>query len=98
MPGSGRKALADVREWLEGPPKCPGVVGRPSRMAGSGGKPLQISGSSRESLPDIREWSGGPSGYPEVVGRTSTTNRMFGSGRENLWDVWERQGDLPRCP
>ena len=27
MSGSVRKALPDVREWLGGPPGCPGVVG-----------------------------------------------------------------------
>ena len=54
MPGSGREALPDVREWSggplgcpEGPLGCPGVVRRPSRM----------SGSSREALPNVREWS-----------------------------------------
>ena len=26
----------DVREWSGGPPECLGVVGRPSRMSGSG--------------------------------------------------------------
>ena len=25
--------LTDVREWLGGPPVCPGGVGRPSRMS-----------------------------------------------------------------
>ena len=39
---SGREALLDVREWSGGPPGCPGVVGRPSRMTESG----------REALPD----------------------------------------------
>ena len=29
-----------------GPPECPGVVGRTSRMSGSG----------RETLPDVPEW------------------------------------------
>ena len=26
MSGSGRAALPDVREWLRGPPECPGEV------------------------------------------------------------------------
>ena len=36
MFGSGREALLDIREWSGGPPGCPGVVGRSSRMSGSG--------------------------------------------------------------
>ena len=39
---------------LGGPPGGPGVVGKPSRMSGSG----------REALPDVRWWSGGPLGCP----------------------------------
>ena len=38
--------LPNIREWSVGPPKCPCVVGRPSRLSGSG----------REALLDIREW------------------------------------------
>ena len=36
-------------------PKCPGLVGRPSRMSGSG----------REALPDVREWLGSSPGCPK---------------------------------
>ena len=46
MSGSGRKAIPNVREWSGGhlhvrewsvgPSGCPGVVGRPSQMFGSG--------------------------------------------------------------
>ena len=43
MSGSGREA----GEWLGDPPKCPGVVRRPSRM----------SASCRVTLPNVREWS-----------------------------------------
>ena len=50
-------AFPDVQEWLGGPPGCPGVVGRPSRMSGSG----------REALPNVRKWSRGPPGCPLVV-------------------------------
>ena len=42
--------LPDVREWSGGPPGCPGIVGWPSRMSGSG----------RDSLPNVQEWSGNP--------------------------------------
>ena len=45
MCGSGREALPDMQECLEGPSGCPGVVGRPSWMSGSG----------RVALPDVRK-------------------------------------------
>ena len=47
MSGSGREALPDVIEWSRGPPVCPRVSGRPSRMSGSGW----------EALLDVQEWS-----------------------------------------
>ena len=50
MFGSGREALPNVQEWSGGPSRCPGMVGRPSRM----------SRSSPETLPNVREWLGGP--------------------------------------
>ena len=70
MSGSGRDALPNVRERSEGPPRCPGVVGRASRMSRSGQRPYWMSGSCSDSLPgvlkdlpnvqkdlpDIREW------------------------------------------
>ena len=65
MSGSGRETLPDVREWLGGHPRCPGVFGRPSRMAGSYlearpypvvvGGASQMSGSGRGALSDVRE-------------------------------------------
>ena len=45
MYGSGREALMDVQVWSVGPPGCPGVMGRASRMPGSGW----------EALPDVWE-------------------------------------------
>ena len=45
MSGSGHEALPVVIEWLGGPPGCPGVGGKPSRMSGNG----------REALPDVRK-------------------------------------------
>ena len=44
MSGSGLVTFKVDREWSGGPPECPGVVERPSRM----------SGSCREALPYIR--------------------------------------------
>ena len=69
-----RKALPDVREWSGGPSGCPGEVGRPFRMSGSGRKPF----------PDIQEWLGDPPGSLRVVGRPS---QMSGNGWEALPDV-----------
>ena len=74
MSGSGRK----------GYPECPGVVSRPSRMVGSGGRPLEISGSCRENLRDGRKLSRGPPGYPADVERPS---QISGSGLETLLDL-----------
>ena len=45
MSGSGWEAFPNVREWSGSPPGCPAVVGRPSRLTGSG----------REALPDDQE-------------------------------------------
>ena len=59
-----------------------GVVGRPSRMSGSG----------REALPNIREWSGGPPGCPGVVGKPS---RMSAIGWEPYIEVRDCSGDPP---
>ena len=44
MFGSDQKAIPDFREWSGGHPECPVVVGRPSRMSGSG----------QDALPDVR--------------------------------------------
>ena len=57
MSGSGRKAIPNVREWLVDPLECPGMVGWPPRCLGVVGRPSQISGSGRVSLPNVREWS-----------------------------------------
>ena len=45
MSGSCHLTLADVREWSRGPPRCPEVVERPSRM----------SRSAREFIPNVPE-------------------------------------------
>ena len=92
MSVSVREVLPDVRELSGGPHKCLGVVGRPSRMSGSG----------LEALRYVREYSGdslsypgmvgGPPGCPGAVGRAS---RMTGSGREALLVIWEWSGGPP---
>ena len=56
MSGSCQEALPDVRQLSGDPPRCPVVVGRLSRMCGSGGRLSQISGSRWETFPDVRKW------------------------------------------
>ena len=70
----GRKAHLHVREcsegthwWSGGPSRCPGVVGRPTRLSKSG----------RKALADVWEWSGGSPGCLGVVRRPT---RNSGSG------------------
>ena len=53
MSESGWEALPDIWEWSGVPLGCPGVVGIPSRMSGSG---REIFPYIREALPNIREW------------------------------------------
>ena len=65
------------------------MVGRPSRMSGSG---LEAFTGGRKALLDVREWSGGSTGCPGVVGRPS---RMTGSGREALPYDQEWSGGPP---
>ena len=40
MSASCQKAIPDVREWSGGPPGCPSVIERPTRMFGSGREAL----------------------------------------------------------
>ena len=54
MSGSCREALPDFRELSVDSPGCLKVVGRPSRLPGSG----------REGIPYVPKWSGGPPGCP----------------------------------
>ena len=77
MSGRGRQALPDGREWSGGPAACLRVVGRCSKMSGSGLK------SGSEALPDVWELSGGRPGCPRVIGRPT---RISGCGRESLQD------------
>ena len=49
--GSGREALPGSRNAS----RCPGVVGMPFLMSGSGQEAQRMSGSDIEALPDVRE-------------------------------------------
>ena len=51
MSGSSREALQDVWEWSGCPSGCTAVVGRPSRLSGSGRATLT---DVQEPLPDDR--------------------------------------------
>ena len=89
MSWGGREAHPDVRKWSEGPPECPGVVGRPYRKSGSGREALPggrnallMSGSGREALADVQEWSGGPPGCMGVGGRPSGWSECSADVRE----------------
>ena len=53
MPGSSLDALPDVREWSGVYAECPRVVGRPSQLSVSGGRPSRMSGSGRENLLNV---------------------------------------------
>ena len=115
MSRSGREVLPENREWSGdcnvwsgNPPGCPGVVGRPSLMYGSGqeasrvvGRPTRMSGSGREALPENRDWSGDcnvwSGGSPGCPGMISRPPWMSGSGRKTLLDVREWSGGPPGC-
>ena len=70
--------LTDIREWSGGPPKCQGVVGRPSRISGSGREACWMAGSGWKALPNVQELSGEPPGWPGV--RKTLTNIRKWSG------------------
>ena len=81
MSGSCRETHLDVREWWEALldvrqlsgifPGYLGVVGRLSRIFGSG----------REDLLNVRKWSEDP---PECLGVVERVSQMSGSGWETL--------------
>ena len=49
------KNLMDIQVWSVGPTGCLGVVGRLSRLSGSGGRHYQMSRSCLETLRDVPE-------------------------------------------
>ena len=53
MSWSGRMAIPNVREWSEGPPKCPGVDGRTSWIFESGREAFRMSWSGRMAIPNV---------------------------------------------
>ena len=86
MSESVREACPDVQEWSGGSPGCQGVVLIPSRMSGVVGRPSRMFGSGREALQNVREWSGYP---PRCLGVVGSPSQMFGSGRDAIQDVRE---------
>ena len=110
MSGSDRETLPEVRDpipdvqkWTGDPLGCPGVLGRPSWMCVSGGRPSRMTGSVREALPDILEpyrMYGSDRevlpdvrewsrGYPDCPGVVRRLSEMSGSNREAHPDVRE---------
>ena len=84
--GSSRELFPQFQEWLEGPPKGLGVIGRPLRRSGSSREASQRSGIGRQALSEVREWLRVPSTVPGVVGRPSW---LSGSGRVAYAEVLE---------
>ena len=56
MTGSVRETLTDVPEWLGGPPGCPEVVGGPYKYLRVVGRPSRMSGSGWNTFPNVPEW------------------------------------------
>ena len=104
MFGNGHIAIPEVQEWLEDPPRCPGVVGSPSQMSRicrktqpdvqEWSEALPDSRSVRETLPDVRV-GGMPS---RMSGSGRGPSRMSGNGQEALLDVWEWSEGPPGSP
>ena len=93
MFGSGWEALQDVRKWSGGPPGCPGVVGRPSRMSGCGREALS---DVRETRPDVREWSEGSLVRPAVFRMPSRMSRIGREAPPGCLGVVERPSQMSR--
>ena len=84
---------------------CPGVIGKPSRISGSGREALPDDREWSGVYPDVREWSeanknvrewsGGPSESPRVVLRPSW---MAVTCQEALPNVRVWSGGPPVCP
>ena len=92
MSGSVLEVFPDVRERSRDPPECPRVVGRPSQLSESGGRPSWMSWSIRKALANVWEWSVGSLECPGVVGRSSRISR---NGREAILNVQEWSGGPP---
>ena len=57
MSRSGREAITDVREWSGRPQGFAGVVRGPPGYLGVVGRPSRISGSGRNALPEVLQGS-----------------------------------------
>ena len=98
MSGSGREALPNFREWSSGPPGRPGVVGRPCRMSGSGGKSSRMSKRLRRCPGVVRRpsqmFGSGWETLPEVQEALSNVREWS----EALQDIREWSRDSPGFP
>ena len=88
MSESGRDALPNVWEWSGGPPRCPGVVERISRMSRSG----------RETLPNVRECWETLTNVRKACRMSGSVQKALPNVREALSDIRERSGGPPGCP
>ena len=85
-----------ARRRCGGPPEGPGVVGRPTRRAGSDREAgLPIASSGWEAVLEGREWLGGSTGGPGAVGRHF---RSVKSGLEALSEGREWSEGPPEGP
>ena len=88
-------ALSDVQEWSGDSPGCPGVVGGTPVCPEVVGRHSRLSGSGQEALSEVQERLGGPTRCLVVVKRSSRLSgssqkaRMTGIGWEALPDVRE---------
>ena len=103
MPGSGREAVKDVREWsgvppgfLEGSSGCPGVFIRPPVCPVVVRRPYRMSRSGWEALQDVKSgWEAlrdvreWSRGPPGCLGVVGRPFWMSGSGWEDLLDIQE---------
>ena len=67
MSWSDRKALPDVRKWLEVPRGFALVIKSPPGFLGVVRRSSPMFESGRVALPDFREWSGRTPGCPKEV-------------------------------
>ena len=109
---SGRKWLGGLPGVPGGPPKGPGVFGRPSQRSGCGrealpefwewsgvvGNASRRSKSGQKDLLVVRERSGGPLGGALVVGRPSRTSGRPSRRSESGWEALPEVRERSRGP
>ena len=104
MSGSDRESLLNVREWSEGPPRCSGVVERPTKSPGMVKRQSWKSGKGWETLLEVCEGSGGfmktwkgRVAHPKVRESSGYTTGSFGKSWEALPEVWQWSVNPATC-